>query len=308
MSKRDKQRQPERRGVGLSSLRPRLDQWLRGEALPHDDQDALYEGLDALTAGIKPAIFLPTIIAAANAAPEDAQATLDELLPSWLSERDYLATLRDLVARQSLSDEQQQRALAWLAAAGADTGDLTAELAAWAPFYDAYYAGTPSQATLMIFWYTSHRKHRIQGMNVLLDFEPPWDGAVKDAMRYPQRTPEAAIEEFVDFWGDRGMAPTRLSAVEAKIQMLDALIQNRESNIRLHPDLVAAREQFIRYILSLPDGPDTPQFTAADFDFLAHHGENPEALRRQEQMFGYRARLPDGQEVHILRGPDDDDW
>ena len=305
MSKRDKQRQPERRGVGLSSLRPRLDQLLRGESLSQADQHDVYEGLDALTSGIKPAVFLPTIIAAASAAPEAAQVALDELLPGWLSERDHLATLRDLVARQSFGAEQQQRALAWLAAAGADTADLTAELAAWDPFFDAYSASNPAQATLMIFWYTNHRKQRVQGLSLLLDFEPPWDGAVKDAMRYPQRTPEAAIEEFVDFWADRGMTPARLTAVEAKQEALEALEHNRDSNIRLHPDLVTAREQFIRYVLTLPDGPNTPPFTAADFDFLAHNGENPEALKRQERMFGYRARLPDGQEVRILRGPDD---
>jgi hypothetical protein len=307
MSKRDKQRQPERRGVGLSSLRPRLDQLLRGESLSQADHHSIYEGLDALTSGIKPAVFLPTIIAAASAAPEAAKTALDKLLPGWLSERDHLAALRDLVARESFGAEQQ-RALAWLAATGADTTDLTAELAAWDPFFDAYQAGNPMQATLMIFWYTSRRKHRVQGLNVLLDFEPPWDGAVKDAVCYPQRTPEAALEEFVDFWSERGMTPARLTAVEAKRQALEALAHNRQSHIRLHPDLVAAREQFIHYVLTLPDGPNTPHVTAADFDFLAHNGEHPEALKRQERMFGYRARMPDGQEVHILRGPGDDDW
>jgi hypothetical protein len=308
MGKRDKQRQPERRGAGLSSLRPRLDQLLRGESLAQADQGALYEGLDALTSGIKPAIFLPTIIAAVNAAPEVAQAPLDQLVPGWLSEHEYLATLSELVTRQSLGAEQQPRALAWLAAAGADTGELAAELAAWDPFYDAYRISNPSQGTLMIFWYASPRKHRVQGLSLLLDFEPPWNGAVKDAMRYPQRTPEAAIEEFVDLWADRGMTPARLTAIEAKQEAIEALEHNRESNIRLHADLVSAREHFLRYVLALPDGPDTPAFTAADFDYLAKHGQNPEAIRRQEQMFGYRTRLPNGQEVQILRGPGDDDW
>jgi hypothetical protein len=112
----------------------------------------------------------------------------------------------------------------------------------------------------------------------------------------------------VDFWAERGMTPARLTAVEAKQEAIEALEHNRESNIRLHADLVAAREQFVRYVLALPDAPDTPAFTAADFDYLARHGENPEALRRQEQMFGYRTRLPSGQEVQILRGPGEDDW
>jgi hypothetical protein len=305
MSKRDKQRQPKRPIAGLSSLRPRLDQLLRGESLPQADQDHIYESLDALTSGIKPAAFLPTLIAATGAAPEAAQTTLDKLLPDWLNERGHLASLGELIARHTFGGEQQERALAWLATAGADTNELTAELAAWDPFYDAYRTSNPSQGTVMIFWYTSPRKHRVQGLSLLLDFEPPWNGAVKDTMRYPQRAPEAAIEEFVDFWAERGMTPARLTAAEAKQEAIEALEHNRQSNIRLHPDLIAARDQFIRYVLALPDEPDTPQFTIADFDYLATHGENPEAIRRQERMFGYRSRLPSGEEVVILRGPDD---
>ena len=301
MSKRDKQRQPERRGAGLSSLRPRLDQLLRGDDL----ESRFHTELDTLTGGLKPAAFLPTMIAATGAAPAAAQETLDEAIPEWLNARGHVAALGELVERHTFSGEQQERALAWLAAAGADTSQLSTELAAWDPFYDAYSLDGGSQGTLMIFWYTSPRKHRVQGLSLLLDFEPPWDGAVKDTMRYPQRAPEAAIEEFVDFWLERGQTPLRIPAVEAKERAIEALEHNRQSNIRLHPDLIAAREHFLRYVLALPDGPDTPQFTAADFDYLATHGENPEAIKRNERMYGYRSRLPNGEEVLILRGPDD---
>jgi hypothetical protein len=305
MSKRDKQRRPERR-VGLSSLRPRLDELLRSERLAELNQAALYEELDRLTEGIKPAVFLPTIASAALHAPEAAQARLDEQLPDWLTERDLVATLGDLATRESLDDQQRQRALAWLSAAGADTGDLVAEAEAWDPFYAAYTAGNEMQASLMIFWYTSRRQHRVHGISLLLDFQPPWDGAVKDAMRYPQRAPAAALEKFVQFWDRRGAPAEALTAVEAKRRALEALAHNRESKIRLHSDLIAARDLFLGYLLRLPDGPDTPPFTTADFDFLSNHGERPEALQRQEQRSGYRMRTADGQEVVIIRGPDDD--
>jgi len=302
---RDKQRRPERPRAGLSSLRPRLDQLLRSERFSTLDQRQIVAELDALTKGINPATFLPTLIAALSDAPAEAQARLNELLPKWLQERGDLAPLRDLIARHALDDEKRQHAVAWLANAGDDTGEIVAEIEAWDPFYGAYYAGNPSQASLMFFWYTSRRQHRVHGLSLLLDFEPPWDGAVKDAMRYPQRAPEAALVGFVHFWRQRGEPAEQLPATEAKRRALDALAHNRTSNIRLHPDLVAARDLFVGNLLALPDGPDTPRFTAADFDFLASHGEHPEALRRQEQLFGYRARTSDGKEIRIIRGPED---
>jgi hypothetical protein len=306
MSKRDKQRRPERRGVGLSSLRPRLDQLLRGERLVELSQDAVYEELDRLIEGIKPTVSLPTIVSAAMHAPEAAQAHLDDLLPDWLSRRGHLTTLGDLVARESLDDQQRQRALAWLSAAGVDTGDLVAEIEGWDPFYAAFTAGNEMQASLLIFWYANRREQRVHGLSLLLDFQPPWDGAVKDAMRYPQRAPEAALEQFVRFWDRRGAPAQALTAVEAKRRALEALARNRESKIRLHSDLVAARDLFVRYLLRLPDGPDTPHFTEADFDFLSSHGKPAEALQREEQRFGYRTRMADGKEILVIRGPDDD--
>jgi hypothetical protein len=306
MSKRDKQRQPERRGVGLSSLRPRLDQLLRSEHLADLMQEALYAELDRLVEGIKPTVSLPTIISAAIHAPETAQAYLDQLLPDWLSRHGHLATLSDLVARESLDDQQQRRALVWLAAAGADTGGLVAEIEGWEPFYAAFTAGDQMQASLMIFWYTNRRQQRVHGLSLLLDFQPPWDGAVKDAMRFPQRTPEVALEQFVYYWQRQGTPVIALTAIEAKRRALEALGHNRESKVRLHSDLAAARDLFVRYLLRMPDGPDTPHFTEADFDFLSSQGERAEALQHQEQRFGYRTRMPDGKEILVVRDLDDD--
>jgi hypothetical protein len=298
-----KHQDKQRRGAGLSSLRPRLDQLLRGQEMARDDRQ-LGEKLDALTQGIKPASFLPIVIASFADAPAETQASLGELVPGWLSERGHLAPLRELLERHALDGDKRQLALAWLASAGADAADL-AQDDAWDSFYDSYTAGNPMQASLMIFFYTNRRRNRVHGLSLLLDFEPPWDGAVKDAMRYPQRAPDDAIEEFVRFWDRRGEDPQRLTAVEAKRRAIEALEHNRQSNIRLHPDLLTARDLFVRDVLALPDGPDTPPFSAADFDYLAANGRHPEALRRNERMFGYEARLPDGQKIRIFRGPDD---
>jgi len=302
--KHEKQRQPARRGAGLSSLRPRLDQLLRGDRASADNRQ-IRQDLDALTEGIKPAVVLSTLLAASIDAPEAAQARLTGLLPGWLGQHGRLDALRELAAGDALDEPKRQQALAWLADAGADTADLLAEREAWDAFYGAYYAGNPSQGSLMIFWYTSRRQHRVHGLGLLLDYEPPWEGAVKDAMRYPQRAPDDAIDEFVRFWDRRGESPQRVTALEAKRRALEALEHNRQSNIRLHPDLVVARELFVRNVLSLPDGPDTPQLSAADFDYLAANGQHPETLRRNERLFGYETRMPDGQKIRILRITDD---
>jgi len=302
--KHEKQRQPARRGAGLSSLRPRLDQLLRGDRVSADNRQ-IHQELDALTEGIKPAVVLSTLLAASIDAPEAAQARLAGLLPGWLGQHGRLDALRELAAGDALDEPKRQQALAWLADAGADTADLLAEREAWDAFYGAYYAGNPSQGSLMIFWYTSRRQHRVHGLGLLLDYEPPWDGAVKDALRYPQRAPEDALDEFVRFWDRRGEPAEQLTAATAKRRALEAFEHNRQLNIRLHPDLVAARDMAVRNLLALPDEPGTPSFSAADFDELASHGQHPEAIRRNERMFGYRARMPDGQEIRILRGPED---
>lgn len=268
--------------------------------------------MDALAKGIKPEIFLQAIIATQLDASDSLRDWIDDALPSWLRERNYLEPLRTMVAREMVSGEQEQQALTWLEAARSDVRDLVA-LVQQDTFYQAYYNGNEMQAALIILWYANRQQTRVRGFNFLIDFQPPWDGSVKDNIYFGQRTPEAAIREFVELWYERtrmyGTAVKSLDAVAAKQKALTALTCNREQNIRLPADLAPYREPFVRHILSLPDGPDTPAFSAADFDYLRDHGQSPEMLSRNEKMFGYRTRMPDGKELVILRDPElDDDW
>lgn len=306
---RNKQ-QPARRGAGLSSLRPRFDALVRQGQLVHPD-DPSHAALDSLTESIKPDTFLPIVLSAAASAPGEAQPQLDTTMASWLSARGHLPALRALVERKTLDEAQHERALAWLAAAGEQTEALALE--AWAPFYDAYDAGNDFQGVVMVFWYTSRRRHRVTGLSFLVDYEPPWEGAVKDGMRFPQRSPEAMITDFVDIWTTRGTPAERLTAADAKRRVLTALQQNRAQNIRIHPDLVREREAFIANVLSLPDAPETPALSVEEFDHLAREGRSPEALQQQEQLFGYQTRLPSGEQI-LVAPPDDldaldlDEW
>lgn len=291
----------------LSALRPRLDVRWSTPTLPEQDQDALYADLDAITQGIKPALFLPIMLRAYSAAPTAAQARLDEVVPVWLQDRQYGGVLEELVARGDIAIEHQQQAMDWLTAAGGDTGKLAA-LAEWTHFFRADFTGDDSQAALLLLWYTTRQQQRVQGFNFLIDYNPPWEGSVKDIIAYPQRSPKAAVAEFVDTWRARmHTSAEQIDAAEAKQTILDALICNREAAIRLPQDLITSRDLFVRYVLTLPDGPDTPAFTAEDFDALCQNGERPERLMHFEQTVGRRVRMGDGKEILVMGNPSWDD-
>ena len=290
-----------------SALRPRLDALWSSPALPWQDQDAAYAGLEAVTQGIKPALFLPTMLTAHSAALVETQARLDEVVPAWLRDRGYVASLEELVAHAALDSEQQPRALRWLAEAGRDP-DTLAALSEWDPFYRADFCGDDSQAALILLWYTNPQRNRVQGYNFLIDYNPPWEGSVKDIIVYPQRSPQVALADFVVRWQARMPRPVeQIDAVEAKRKILEALAQNRAAKIRLPADLIASRELFARYVLTLPDGLATPSFTMEDFDELSQTGERPEAIMHFEQTVGRRVRMPDGQEVLVMGNPDWDE-
>ncbi len=285
-----------------SALRPRLDALWSNATLPQHDRDALSADLDAITQGITPALFLPIMLRAYSAAPPETQARLDEVLPAWLHDRGYDAELEALMTHRSLDSAHEELAVQWLAAAGRDPSTLVA-LTQWDPFYRADFCGDDSQAALILLWYVNRQQTRVQGYNVLIDYNPPWDGAVKDIVVYPQRAPLTAVAEFVDRWRARmPLATIQIDAVEAKEKILQALACNRAANIRLPEDLIASRELFVRYVLALPADPLTPSFTVEDFDFLAQHGERPEAIMQFERSVGRRVRRPDGTEVFIMGG------
>ena len=108
-------------------------------------------------------------------------------------------------------------------------------------------------------------------------------------------------------WDRGGMKLETISAERAKTVVLTALNCNRAADLRLPRDLIAARKFFVRFVLPLPDAPDTPAFTLDDFDYLARHGERPEEVVDFEQTVGRRVRMEDGKEVLVMGEPDWED-
>ena len=287
-------------------LRIRLDGLWQNPALPQQEQSQLEADLDVVARGIKADALVPVMLRAYLDAPAEARARLDQVVPGWLQERAHLPTLEKLTVNQDLDSSLQPTALAWLAAAGRDVHE---QLAAQAdPFYGAYDLDNSYQAAVTLIWYSDPKRTRARGFNFLIDHHPPWDGAIKDIIYFPQRPPEALVKRYVDIWAERGQPLTPISAVEAKQKILRALDCNRKSEIRLPRDLIAVRKEFVRHVLLLPDGPDTPPITAEDVEFLCQHGQRPEEIVHLEHTVGRRARLDDGTEVLVMGDLDDDDW
>lgn len=308
-----KKKRRSRRAVKISpesALRPRLDGlWAEG-ALLHKDDGAIEGDLDALARDVAPDFFVETMLHAYADASAPVRARLDGVLPGWLGRHDYLGVLKKMVAERALAQDLRSPALAWMKAGGLDTRsfDRVPDLF-WRAYYydDEAVLGEKSQAYVAVFWYTGPRKNRAQGMAFLLDYNPPWDGSVKDILLAPRRHPERLIKDFLDVWVRGNMEPEIVSAERAKTVILTALNCNRAAGLRLPRDLIAAQEEFVRYVLPLPDAPDTPAFTADDFAFLARTGKRPEEVMHFEQTVGRRVRMEDGKEVLVMGGPDWDE-
>ncbi len=293
------------------TLRPRLEHLWADEALLHRDASALAGDLDVLRRGIEPRFLLRTMLRTYDAASPAVRARLDVVLPAWLRKHEYLSTLREIATDATPAAELRQPLQAWLAITG-----LEIQLAATdAPelFYRALHLndeerlGKQSQGLLVVLWYTNRHKWQASGLNILLDYNPPWDGAVKDAFILPPRNPEQLVKYLhnVHSKGDIQLRP--ISPEQAKTLMLNSLFCNQASEIRLPRDLIKAKSKFEQWILALPDGPDTPEFTLEDFDRLAHNGKSPEAIVHYEQTVGHRIRMEDGNELLII-DPDQQNW
>lgn len=306
--KKRKQRRPRRNILPLTLLRPRLDKLLSNESLIKKEAQDIKADLDAVSKGVEASKFLPVLLKAYHSAPAQVQTCLDKVVPEWLGERGNVETLLELLEQHSIDYEGQKRARAWLEAVGADLSVLQ-ELQTQPSFYQAFTYADGSQGLIIILWYADSRRRKVRGMNFLIDFNPPWEGAIKDIMVLPPCPPQRAMREYVEVWAQQGMPTEPLGAAEAKREVLKSLETNRREGIRLPRDLIVARKLFIEYILSLPDEANTPSFTADDLDELGISGKSPESIRHFEQTVGRRVRLEDGQEAIVMGSPlDKEDW
>jgi len=302
MSKKDK-RHPAPNFSPAALLRPRLDALWRDEMLLSKDAAAIQDDLDVLRRGIKPDEFVRVLLRAYLGASPAARAHLDTVLPEWLRQRELIPALKKLVVQPSLDRDVHQQAIAWLAREP-DVSSLIQTPADL--FYQAYHLDDRYQALVNVLWYTDTRRRRVHGVGFLIDYNPPWDGAVKDVMFFPKLDVRDAQRRYIDSWGEGGQPLTPIPGAAAKTKILGALECNRRSKIRLPRDLLTQREAFTRFVLALPDAADTPPFTEADWEVLVHQPETPEKIRQIERTVGRRVRMDDGHVLWILGAGDDD--
>lgn len=288
--------------IRLSGLPVRLSQLFAGGAA---DGPALFAELDRLTEGLKPGSFLPLVVGAVYDAPEARRAGLAPLVGEWLRERGLLGALGELEARSMSQNPARGLARGWLEAGGIAPSDEVA-LDPAELFLDAYELGEPSQDSPTLFWYEDARRRKVCSAAFLVDFEPPWDGAVKDLAFRRHRDPVEATDRFLGLWRSRGVEPRPMDAETASQRVWAALRQNQARGIRLPADFVAAMPQILPFLLALPASPEAPPLSADEVEAMAREGRSPESIRQEEQLLGYQTRMPDGKVIRIMRPPDDE--
>lgn len=285
----------------LSLLRPRLDGLLNNPEWATGNATTIYADLNAVVKGIDATAYLPILLKTVNDAAPITQQRLTELLPTWLEQAGAVDELATLVEQGNLQPQELLRAGTLLQAVGVAVSPVSAE--AGHAFHSAYYGADElgSQAFLIFLWAANRQQSRVRGLSFLIDFNPPWDGAVKDVMTLPQRSPREMVEQFVDRWRHQevGMDIEQLDAPAAKQRLIEVLSCNRTHKIRLPHDLVVIRDLVAKHLLALPDAPNTLPFTLVDFDELARSGESAESITHMEQTIGHRVRLGDGTEIIV---------
>jgi hypothetical protein len=288
--------------IRLSSLGPRLAQLFPGLAA---DPATVYAELDRLTGGLKPSSFLPILVGVFATTTEGQREPLVALMSEWLQQHGLLEPLRDLEARHGFREPARSVARALLAAGGvsiapqelADPADL---------FLAAYELGETSQDSPTLFWYQDERRHRVRSASFLVDFEPPWEGALKDIAYTSHRSLDDALGRYRALWQAQGLKPLQIDAATAAQRVWKALRQNQAQGIRLPDDFIAAMPQLLPFLRALPVEPGIEPLSAAEIQALATTGRNPESIRREEQLLGYQTRMPDGTIVRLMRPPDDE--
>lgn len=301
MSKKSRSGTQPNPAIRLSGLPPRLARLFMEQTDPAE----LGAVLDRLTDGLKPASFLPLLVGAFAAAPDSQRALLDHAVAAWLRERGLLAALRDLEVRHLANDGEREIARAWLAAGGVTALHIQ-EMTPADLMIAAYEISDEAQASVTLFYYADGRRRRVRITSFLIDFQPPWEGALKDLAYHSFPDVERARDEYFAIWRANQQEQRPIAVTNATRRIWTALRQSQTERIRLPADFVAVMGEVVPFLLALPVDSEAPALTPDEIKALALSGRSPEDLTRDERLFGYQKRLPDGSILRVFRAPDDD--
>lgn len=304
MAKKARPVGPPNPAIRLSGLRPRLDRLFAEQA----DATELQAELDRLTDGLRPDSFLPLLVGAFASAPQAQRERLDEPIGAWLRERGMLAALRDLEARRLSDAAERAIARAWLESGGVSpASEQSSDLQPAELVIDAYEIGDDNQASVTLFWHEDGRRRRVRAASFLIDFQPPWEGALKDLAYFSFRDFARARAEYFASWREAGLEQRPIAVTEATRQVWTAMRQSQAQGIRLPADFILVKGELAPFLRSLPTDPDVPALSPDELTLLATSARRPEDLRRDEQRFGHQRRMPDGSITRILH-LGGDDW
>jgi hypothetical protein len=142
------------------------------------------------------------------------------------------------------------------------------------------------QSSLHVLFYTDKRRYSQHGFGMLLDRNPPWNGAVKDFFLITASYAER-FKQKVNTMFEYGISPLQpYSASEIKEIIYKALQANKHEGIRLPQDLVSERDVFLEFWDKLPQTPSIEPFTREDFNALTKLRRSAESIMDFEQNVG----------------------
>jgi hypothetical protein len=304
MVKKSQQSAQQNPAIRLSSLGPRLENLF---AVSSSDAHTLFRELDRLTQGLKPASFLPLLVGALAATPETQRAILGQPLSEWLRERGLLEPLQTLESRRTFKEPDRSVARDLLAAGGVslapDVAVNPADL-----FLAAYEFGETSQDSPTMFWYEDERRRRVCSASFLVDFEPPWEGALKDVAFARHRNLDEGLSEYRLQWRLSELEPIPIDAATLAQRVWQALRQNQAQGIRLPADFIAVLPQIMPLLSALPIASGAAPLSATEIDSLTTTGRSAESIRMEERRFGFQTRLPDGSVIRVMPPPGEEPW
>ncbi len=305
MAKKQRRKRKESKTItipAIALLRPKFDKWLSSKEILEASEFEIQQQLEDLQQGVKLEGFFSIFLGGYHNASKEVQKLLDEQVPKWLEDKGQVDDLYQLVKNHKITGRERETAFLWLTRAGTQITQLQ-ELELTSPFYKAFEIGDEWQSMLVICYYVDHRKQHATGINFLIDGNPPWYGSIKDAWPLPKKSPEKLMERFFQRMRKTLMKveAEELEEGEAKTQIVEALLTNRERGIRLSRDCIKLRESFLTHILALEGDAHTPEFDVEDFEELCsdEFGKSADEIVHFEQTVGRFVEGDDGEEVFI---------
>jgi hypothetical protein len=218
MSKADrKQKRPNIAPAAV--LRAPLETAWWAETSTQQTPEQLRAALQSASEGLKPEVMIGVVLPVFADSQPEVQANLEHVLLEWLARQDGLRVLEALVSQGRLPMALQAIALTWLAASGRDV-HLLSPSADESTFHSEYELDDGFQAAVCVLWYSNPQRNRARGLQLLIDYNSPWDGSIKEVRLFPNKPPEMLIRRYVEMWKERGRAMALIDAAALKRKLV----------------------------------------------------------------------------------------